>query len=76
MDWWDDLWLNESFADFVALYCLREIGPKFTFKLSDFGVMSNMRKIWGYVKKLCNFKFIFFKREKMAKSQLIQSLQK
>ena len=25
MDWWDDVWLNESFADFVALYCLREI---------------------------------------------------
>ena len=31
MDWWDDLWLNESFADFVALYCLREIGNKFAF---------------------------------------------
>lgn len=22
MKWWDDLWLNESFADFMALYCL------------------------------------------------------
>jgi aminopeptidase N len=24
MDWWDDLWLNESFANFVSYICLDE----------------------------------------------------
>lgn len=22
MKWWDDLWLNESFAEFISHYCL------------------------------------------------------
>lgn len=22
MNWWNDLWLNESFADFISHYCL------------------------------------------------------
>ena len=56
MDWWEDLWLNESFADFAALHCLRKISKQFSFKLSDFGVMSNMRKIWGYVNTLNHLK--------------------
>ena len=25
MKWWDDLWLNESFADFVTFFCLDEM---------------------------------------------------
>lgn len=24
MDWWDDLWLNESFANYVSYICLHE----------------------------------------------------
>jgi aminopeptidase N len=28
MKWWDDLWLNESFADFIAYYCLENIKDK------------------------------------------------
>jgi aminopeptidase N len=24
MKWWDDLWLNESFANFIAFVCLDE----------------------------------------------------
>jgi aminopeptidase N len=24
MKWWDDLWLNESFANFVSYICLNE----------------------------------------------------
>ena len=24
MEWWDDLWLNESFANFVSYICLHE----------------------------------------------------
>ena len=30
MKWWDDLWLNESFADFIAHFCLEEIKDKVT----------------------------------------------
>jgi aminopeptidase N len=47
MDWWDGLWLNESFADCAALYALKEL--KLSFQISDFGIMQNIRKGWGYV---------------------------
>jgi aminopeptidase N len=25
MKWWDDLWLNEAFADFMSYYCIDSI---------------------------------------------------
>ena len=25
MKWWNDLWLNESFADFVSHFCLSKV---------------------------------------------------
>ena len=37
MDWWDGLWLNESFADCVALYALTKI--KLSYEISDFDIM-------------------------------------
>lgn len=30
MKWWDDLWLSESFAEFMAYYCLDGIKDKVT----------------------------------------------
>lgn len=44
MRWWDDLWLNESFAEYLGHRCCTEIGdyPLWT----EFGIG---RKNWGYV---------------------------
>ena len=35
MRWWEDLWLNESFANFIANYCLRNVKHLFSFKIAD-----------------------------------------
>ena len=48
MKWWDDLWLNESFADFVCYIILSDQYGKMSFPISNGWVMMNMRKGWGY----------------------------
>eukprot|EP01017_Pseudomicrothorax_dubius_P017678 TRINITY_DN1985_c0_g1_i2.p1 TRINITY_DN1985_c0_g1~~TRINITY_DN1985_c0_g1_i2.p1 ORF type:complete len:643 (-),score=139.05 TRINITY_DN1985_c0_g1_i2:72-2000(-) len=36
MKWWDDLWLNESFAQYVSLHCLARVSPRIqSIKYSD-----------------------------------------
>jgi aminopeptidase N len=49
MKWWDDLWLNESFADFISHFCLEKIKPNITTLKYDssFASFTN-RKGWGY----------------------------
>lgn len=42
MKWWDDLWLNESFAEFMSYWCMAE-GTRF----SDAWTGFTMRKVWG-----------------------------
>ena len=44
MTWWDDLWLNESFAEYMAYRTVCEV-TEFTDAWVEFGVI---RKLWGY----------------------------
>jgi aminopeptidase N len=44
MRWWDDLWLNESFAEYLGTRVTAEVTP-FTGTWSDFTIS---RKAWGY----------------------------
>ncbi len=46
MKWWDDLWLNESFADFIAYFCMSKLQLT-TEQLPDAWVIFNARKSWG-----------------------------
>jgi aminopeptidase N len=46
MEWWDDLWLNESFADYISFLCLSKIN--LSFETSNSWVEFNDSKQWGY----------------------------
>ncbi|MGV9993950.1 aminopeptidase N [Streptomyces sp. NPDC003374] len=44
LKWWDDIWLNESFAEYMGYQTLTE-ATRFTDTWTDFGIG---RKPWGY----------------------------
>ncbi|MET9760277.1 aminopeptidase N [Streptomyces sp. NPDC006372] len=44
LKWWDDIWLNESFAEYMGYQTLTE-ATRFSDTWTDFGVN---RKAWGY----------------------------
>lgn len=48
MKWWDDLWLNEAFADFAAFTCVDEISDKLSFTCDSGWVIGHTEKIYGY----------------------------
>lgn len=48
MRWWDDLWLNESFADFMCYLCQSHIDHLIPRETSDAWCNMCTRKNWGY----------------------------
>lgn len=48
MEWWDDLWLNESFADFVCYLNMHLIIPELSFPLNDAWLSMHGDKSFGY----------------------------
>ncbi|MDN3296756.1 aminopeptidase N [Streptomyces ficellus] len=43
--WWDDIWLNESFAEYMGYQIINEATTRYPDTWVDFGVV---RKAWGY----------------------------
>ena len=48
MKWWDDLWLNESFADFVCYLVLHDQLGNMSFEIGNGLIYGNLRKSMGY----------------------------
>lgn len=49
MKWWNDLWLNESFADYMGFYALEKILPKIkSYRYESAMISFFWRKKWGY----------------------------
>ena len=49
MEWWDDLWLNESFAEFMAVYALSRINSSLTEPLPPANIYFRDEKYDAYV---------------------------
>ena len=48
MQWWDGLWLNESFAEFMTYKSFSEIQGDLSFETNNAWSMMNSGKNWGY----------------------------
>ena len=49
MRWWDDLWLNESFAEWASHFANAEIAAAFGTGADPWASFSNERKAWAYL---------------------------
>ncbi len=48
MQWWDDLWLNESFAEWASHFAQERIAEKYGLDEHPWVTFSNERKAWAY----------------------------
>ena len=49
MRWWDDLWLNESFAEWASHFAADKIAEKYGTGANPWASFSNERKAWAYL---------------------------
>ncbi len=49
MRWWDDLWLNESFAEWASHFANDEISATYDTGANPWASFSNERKAWAYL---------------------------
>ena len=49
MRWWDDLWLNESFAEWASHYANDKISQRYDTGANSWASFSNERKAWAYL---------------------------
>ncbi|MBB1509269.1 aminopeptidase N [Tessaracoccus sp. MC1756] len=49
MRWWNDLWLNESFAEWASHYANDEISKRYDTGTNSWASFSNERKAWAYL---------------------------
>ncbi|MDO5736972.1 MAG: aminopeptidase N [Propionibacteriaceae bacterium] len=49
MAWWDDLWLNESFAEWASHFAADEISRRYDTGADPWASFSNERKAWAYL---------------------------
>ncbi|MDO5677802.1 MAG: aminopeptidase N [Propionibacteriaceae bacterium] len=49
MRWWDDLWLNESFAEWASHYANDKISQRYSTGANSWASFSNERKAWAYL---------------------------
>ena len=48
MTWWDDLWLNESFAEWASHFAQEEIRASYGDRTDPWATFCNSRKTWAY----------------------------
>lgn len=48
VEWWNDTWLKESFADFIAYECAAQSVTELSYPINNSWVSFLGRKMWGY----------------------------